>query len=97
MNLKQFLLIGKAEGISSLLLFFGAMPLKYIFGITEAVTVVGMAHGVLFLGYVGSVLLNGFERKWRFSSFSLLALASILPGGPLYLDPVVLKREGETV
>jgi len=96
MNLKQFILIGKIEGISSLLLFFVAMPLKYMAGISEAVSIVGMAHGVLFLGYVGSALLNGFERKWKFSSFALLALASILPGGPLYLDPVVLKREGET-
>jgi hypothetical protein len=26
-----------------------------------------------------------------------LALASILPGGPLYIDPIVIKREGETV
>jgi integral membrane protein len=95
MNLKQFILIGKIEGISSILLFFVAMPMKYILEIPQAVSVVGMAHGVLFLAYVGSALLNGFERKWKFSSFALLALASILPGGPLYLDPVVLKREGE--
>jgi integral membrane protein len=97
MNLKQFSLIGKAEGISSLLLFFVAMPLKYLADFPQAVTYVGMAHGVLFLGYVGSALLNGFERKWKFSSFALLALASLLPGGPLYIDPVVFRREGETV
>lgn len=96
MNLKQFLLVGKAEGISSLLLFFVAMPLKYIFGMAEAVSIVGMLHGVLFVAYVGSALLNGFERKWKFTSFLLLALASILPGGPLYIDPIVIKREGET-
>ncbi|MFT5596256.1 MAG: integral membrane protein [Flammeovirgaceae bacterium] len=97
MNLKQFLLIGKAEGISSLLLFFVAMPLKYIFGMAEAVSIVGMLHGVLFVAYVGSALFNGFERKWKLTSFLLLALASILPGGPLYIDPIVIKREGETV
>ncbi|MEM9051692.1 MAG: DUF3817 domain-containing protein [Bacteroidota bacterium] len=96
MNLKQFIFIGKAEGISSLLLFFGAMPLKYIFDMPQAVSVVGMIHGVLFIAYVGAALLNGFERKWKFSSFALLALAAILPGGPLYIDPIVLKREGET-
>jgi integral membrane protein len=96
MNLKQFLLIGKAEGISSLILFFVAMPLKYAADIPEPVSVVGMAHGVLFVAYVGSALLNGFERKWKLTSFLLLALASILPGGPLYIDPIVVKREGET-
>lgn len=96
MNLKQFILIGKAEGISSLLLFLVAMPLKYLADIPEPVSVIGMAHGVLFVLYVGSAILNGFERKWKFGSFALLALASILPGGPLYIDPIVLKREGET-
>ena len=96
MNLKQFLTIGKLEGISSLLLFFVAMPVKYMAGIPEAVTYVGMAHGILFIVYVGSALLVGIERKWKIGSFAILALASILPGGPLYLDPVVMRREGET-
>lgn len=96
MNLKQFLTIGKLEGISSLLLFFVAMPLKYMAGIPEAVTYVGMAHGILFIVYVGSALLVGIERKWKIGSFAILALASILPGGPLYLDPVVMRRESET-
>ena len=95
MNLKQFLTVGKLEGISSLLLFFVAMPLKYMADIPEAVTYVGMAHGVLFIVYVGAALLVGIERKWKFGSFALLGLASILPGGPLYLDPVVMRREGE--
>lgn len=97
MALKQFLLIGKVEGISSILLFFVAMPLKYMAGMPEAVTYVGMAHGIFFLVYVGSALLVGFERKWKIGSFALLALASVLPGGPLYLDPVVLRREEEQV
>ncbi len=97
MNLKQFIAIGKAEGISSILLFFVAMPLKYGLDMPMAVTIVGGIHGVLFLLYVGAALYNGFERKWKFGSFALMALAAFLPGGPLYLDPIVLKREGEAV
>jgi integral membrane protein len=96
MNLKQFILIGKAEGISSLILFFVAMPMKYLADFPEAVTYVGMAHGILFIVYVGSALLVGIERKWKLGSFAILAAASVLPGGPLYLDPVVMRREGET-
>jgi integral membrane protein len=95
MNLKQFILIGWAEGISSLLLFFVAMPLKYVFDMPQMVTYVGTVHGVLFVIYVISALYNGFRKKWGLLSFLLLGLASILPGGPLYLDPIVLKREGE--
>lgn len=93
MNLKHFLLIGKIEGISSLLLFCVAMPLKYLADISGPVSSVGMAHGVLFLIYITSVLFIGFKYSWKVSSFALLALASILPGGPLYLDPFVIKRE----
>jgi integral membrane protein len=37
------------EGVSYLVLLGIAMPLKYIAGIPQAVRVVGMAHGVLFV------------------------------------------------
>ena len=36
------------EGVSTLLLFFIAMPLKYIAGMPMAVTVAGSIHGGLF-------------------------------------------------
>jgi integral membrane protein len=37
------------EGISFLVLLGIAMPLKYMAGIPEPVTVIGWAHGVLFV------------------------------------------------
>ena len=46
--LKRLRYIGIIEGVSSLLLFFVAMPIKYVFGSPEYVSVVGMVHGVLF-------------------------------------------------
>ena len=44
--------IGTWEGISYLLLLFVAMPLKYIWGHPEAVRVVGMAHGILWMAFI---------------------------------------------
>jgi integral membrane protein len=46
--------IGIFEAISFLLLLGVAMPLKYIFDQPEMVRVVGMAHGVLWILYVGT-------------------------------------------
>jgi integral membrane protein len=47
----RFRIVAFWEGISYLLLLLVAMPLKYGFGIDVAVRIVGMAHGVLFIGY----------------------------------------------
>ena len=41
--------ISIVEGISFIVLLLIAMPMKYIWGMPNAVTVVGMVHGVLFL------------------------------------------------
>ena len=63
-SLGRFRAIALIEGISSIALFFVAMPLKYLAGKEETrafgedmVSVVGMAHGVLFIGF-GLILLQ---------------------------------------
>jgi integral membrane protein len=50
--LKRFRLVATLEGISFLVLLFVAMPLKYFAGMPKAVSVVGMAHGLLFVAYM---------------------------------------------
>jgi len=95
MSLKNFIRLGRIEGISSLLLFFVAMPMKYALGMAWAVTGVGWAHGLLFTIYIGALVLVGVERKWKITSMFLLFIAAILPGGPLYLEKFILRRENE--
>ena len=46
-------LVGYLEGFSFLILMFYAMPLKYIAGEPEMVTLFGSLHGGLFVAYVG--------------------------------------------
>ena len=45
-------ILGYVEGVSTLLLFGVAMPLKYAADMPEAVTIVGMVHGILFMALV---------------------------------------------
>ena len=74
------------EGISALLLFFVAMPLKYGFGMPEAVRVIGMAHGLLFVAFIvfsPTGLVGLYERataRWRKSVEDDAAMALRLPG-----------------
>ncbi len=50
--IKFFKIIGILEGISAILLFFVAVPMKYIFANPILIRPIGMAHGVLFTIYI---------------------------------------------
>jgi len=74
------------EGISTLVLFGIAMPLKYFAGMPLAVRIVGSLHGALFVALVVMLLLA--VRKVPIS-LALAAggiAAAIVPGGPFLLD-----------
>lgn len=84
-------LVGFLEGLSFLLLLGVAMPLKYLADRPEAVRVVGMAHGVLFLLYLAATLQAALEFRWSWKQTLLIAAASLLPFGPFYADSRWLK------
>ena len=83
--------IGLAEAVSFLLLLGIAMPLKYFAGEPEAVRVVGMAHGVLFLAYLLAIVHAHVEYNWNLRRSSLVFLAALLPFGPFVADSKVLR------
>ena len=77
-------LVGKIEAVSLLVLLLIAMPLKYAAGYPEAVRVVGMAHGILWLVFLVFLALSLPQIGWR---MGLLAfIASVLPAGPFAID-----------
>ena len=84
--LDYFRLIGFIEGMSYLTLLLIAMPLKYVYGYPEAVKVVGMAHGVLFILFL--VLLAGSAYKYRFTPALNIVffVASLIPFGTFFMD-----------
>lgn len=83
---KRFRWISLIEGTSTLVLFFIAMPLKYMWDYPLAVTYVGSVHGALFLIYIGIVFPTAHKLKWNFSRTFFAIIASILPFGPFIFD-----------
>lgn len=81
-----FFTIARLEGVSLLLLFFVAMPLKYAAGIPEPVAWVGWAHGALFLLYLvaWSSYLRVFRPGWLWAGLG--AAASLVPFGTFILE-----------
>ena len=89
--LKQLRILALTEGVSTLLLFGVAMPLKYVADIPMAVTVVGTMHGLLFVGLVAMF----FMAVTRVPISSRLAFAgivgAIVPFGPFVVDSWLSK------
>lgn len=78
--------IAFAEGVSFLVLLGIAMPLKYMADMPQAVRVVGMAHGVLFILYILLLVQVAIELSWTFGRSVLAFLASLVPFGTFYAD-----------
>jgi integral membrane protein len=87
-------LAGLIEGASFLILLFVAMPLKYFAGKPEVVSIVGLAHGVLFLLFCLALLAAWIETKWPIWRTALIFLCALFPFGPFLID-ASLRREEE--
>ncbi|WP_100012395.1 DUF3817 domain-containing protein [Lentibacillus sediminis] len=82
----QFRVMGLIEGASLIILVFIAMPLKYMWNIPEAVSIVGAVHGGLFLLYLLFIVYAQIVVRWPFR-FSIGAfLAAFVQFGNLILD-----------
>lgn len=90
--LKWLTRLGYAEGMSFLLLLGIAMPLKYIWGYPQAVSIIGMAHGFLFMAYVYWVVMCGRQLRWSFKTIAAGVMASVLPFGPFIFDKRVRSQ-----
>lgn len=89
---KHLRLSALLEGISFLLLLGIAMPLKYMADFPEAVTYIGWAHGILFVWYVGSVLVARSEYHFTLKQTAIALAGSVLPFGTFYADNKVFKK-----
>lgn len=90
---KTFRLIAFVEGISFLVLLFIAMPLKYWADIPAAVRIVGMAHGVLFILFVISLVDVMIRYRWSLMRSALIFLSSLVPFGTFAADYYWLRKE----
>jgi len=74
------------EGCSYLVLLGVAMPLKYFAGMPLAVTIVGSAHGVLFIALAAFTLKAMRERGKPFGWGVRMGVASLIPFATFALD-----------
>lgn len=92
--LGRFRLVAFWEGLSFLILLLIAMPLKYGLGLPQMVRAVGMAHGVLFIAYLYTLMMAALEHRWGFKRVTVAFVASLVPGGTFWLD-AQLRREAQ--
>jgi integral membrane protein len=84
--LRRLRTIGAIEGVSTLILFGIAMPLKYLAGMPMAVRVAGSIHGALFVTLVVTFIL-GVRRipiSRRLAGAGIVA--AVFPFGPFIMD-----------
>jgi integral membrane protein len=82
-----------AEATSFLLLLLVAMPLKYGADTPQGVQVMGPIHGVLFLAYVGLVLIVRGQLGWDAMRTVLALIAAVLPVAPYFVERYWLKPQ----
>ena len=84
--LRRLRTLGTVEGISTLILFGIAMPLKYLAGMPMAVRIAGSIHGGLFVSLAVMFLL-GIHRipiPRRLAAVGIVA--AVFPFGPFIMD-----------
>jgi integral membrane protein len=81
-----------AEGISYLLLLFIAMPLKYAYGMPEAVRLVGSLHGGLFVVFIGLLAAVYLKGTMTLKQCVMAFIASLLPFGAFVFDRHIKQR-----
>lgn len=85
-SLGRLRLVSILEGLSLLVLLGIAMPLKYVLHQPEAVRIVGLIHGVLFVSYVLLLVQNALEQRWPLWKAGLGLLLSVIPFGAFYAE-----------
>ena len=79
-------IVGIIEGISTLALFGIAMPIRRIWGYDIAVTIVGTAHGALFILYALLAFFVMYKYNWRKILGLWMFMGAVIPFGPFVVD-----------
>lgn len=91
---KLFKFVAISEGISYLVLFFNMLVIKP--SNTELyqslLYPIGMAHGLLFIGYVILAFAIYNHQKWSFKELFLVQVASLLPFATFYVEKKYVRN-----
>ena len=83
-----------AEGTSYLVLFFNMLVIKPVnFNLYKTLLFpIGMAHGLLFMGYVVLAFAIFKSQRWSFKELAIVQLASLLPFATFYVERKYVKN-----
>ena len=81
-----FRVIAFLEGLSYILLLFIAVPIKYINSDPQYVKMLGMPHGLLFMGYIALAIVLRTDNQWIKNNFFAVILASVIPFGTFVVE-----------
>lgn len=90
--LRIFQQVALWEAISTIVLFFIAMPLKYFADVPEAVRVVGSIHGFLVVIFVILLLVCWQTFNWKFSKVAKYFVVSLIPVVSFWIERDVKKE-----
>ena len=96
--LRAYRIAAWVTGVGLLILVFVAMPLKYFFGQPALVSVVGVAHGFLYMAYIVCTLLLAERCRWKPLDALVICLAGTIPVASFVAERRVTRRvhEGRT-
>ena len=93
--IKAFKTTAVLEGISYLL--FGlTMPLKYMYDMPMPNKIVGYAHGLLFIAYIGLAFGLFQTAKYTVKERLFILAASLIPFATFYVDKKMVKEADES-
>jgi len=92
--LKIFKVTAILEGISYLVLFANMLFIKTnnpeLYHIL--LSPLGMAHGILFIGYIILAVLLRKPQNWDLKTFAIILIASLIPFGTFYIEKKYLAQ-----
>lgn len=80
------------EGVTLVLLLLVALPLKYSFGIPEAVKIIGPIHGIAFLVYLTLLTLSLMKDQIKILQWLVGVFAAFIPFGSFVFERTLLKK-----
>ncbi len=93
--IKILRMTGFLDGLSLLILLCIAIPLKYIWGIDTAVSIMGSIHGGIFIVYALAILYTAIRVNWSMLWSAAALLAAFVPLGNFFLNVKLKKAESK--
>lgn len=90
--MRRVRVVALLEGVTLVALVCIAVPLKHLFGIPAAVSVLGPIHGAMFLLYVWLLASTVGGDQWRRAEVARVVFAACVPFGA-FLNAGFMKRK----